>query len=104
MSAAKPLAAAPVRRAFRLVFALQGQAFEGLRLKQLADLTHNSMPTTLRDLEVLADEGIVERVPGRQDFWRLSPKLIQVAIAHQDEMRRLDQRVSDFQQRYSRQP
>lgn len=104
MSAAKPLAAAPVRRSFRLVFALQGHAFEGLRLKQLADMTGNPMHTTLRDLEVLADEGIVERVPGREDFWRLSPRLVQVAIAHQDEMRRLDQRVSDFQQRYSRQP
>lgn len=104
MSAAKPLAAAPVRRCLALIFALQGHSWEGLRLKQLADLTGNSLPTTLRDLEVLADEGIVERVPSREDFWRLSPRLVQVAIAHQDEMRRLHQRVADFEQRYSRQP
>lgn len=100
---AKPLAAAPVRRAFRLVFALQGHAFEGLRLTQLAQMMNVSAPTTLRDLEVLADEGIAERVPGREDFWRLSPRLIQVALAHQDEMAKLDQRISDFQRRYSRQ-
>ncbi len=100
---AKPLPAAPVRRSFRLVFALQGHAFEGLRLTQLAQQLGASAPTTLRDLEVLADEGIVERVPGREDFWRLSPRLIQVALAHQDEMAKLDQRISDFQRRYSRQ-
>lgn len=63
----------PVRRALRLIFALQGHAFDGLRLKQLADSIKATPSTVLRDLEVLADEGIAERIAGRDEYWRLSP-------------------------------
>lgn len=95
---------APVRRAFRIVFAMQGHSFEGLRLKQIADAVGAPSPTVLRDLEVLQDEGIVERIAGREELWRLSPRLVQVAVAHQTEMHRLQKRLEEFSNRYTRDP
>ncbi|MGN7832640.1 helix-turn-helix domain-containing protein [Pseudoxanthomonas sp. 22568] len=94
----------PVRRALRILFVLQGHSFEGLRLKQVADAVRATPSTVLRDLEVLLDEGIVERIPGRDEYWRLSPRLVQIAVAHQEETRRLQQRLEEFNQRYTRQP
>lgn len=92
----------PARRALRLLWALQGHAFDGLRLKQAADLLQVSSPTALRDLELLADEGVAERIPGNEECWRLTPKLIQLARAHDDEMRRMRARIEDIDQRYTR--
>lgn len=94
----------PVRRALRLIFALQGHAFDGLRLKQLADSINATPSTVLRDLEVLADEGIAERIAGRDEYWRLSPRLIQLARAHEQELARVRQRLEETEQRYSRNP
>ncbi len=70
----------PVVRSLHLIFALQGHSFGGLRLKQIADAVAVSSPTTLRDLQLLA-----ARMLG--------------GIVH-----RLDQRVDDLKQRYSRSP
>lgn len=94
----------PVARAIQLIFALQGQSFEGLRLTQLANGVRQSASATLRDLQGLESLGIVERVPGRDDCWRLSPRIVQVAIAHAAEVQRAQQRVHEFEQRYSRSP
>ena len=99
-----PAAKQPVRRAFALVFALQGHVVEGVRLKQLADATRSTPSTTLRDLRTLADLGIAERIPGREECWRLSPRLIQLSRAHEQELLRLRARLDEMEQRYSRTP
>lgn len=104
MSDATPPVQSAVRRAFAIVFALQGQSFDGLRLATIAQAVRSSQPTTLRTLEVLADEGLAERIPGREEFWRLSPRLIQIAIAHQNEAQRLHRRVDEFNKNYTRTP
>lgn len=92
----------PVRRALRLLWILQGHAFDGVRLKQVAEALGVSSPMALRDLVALADEGVAERIPGNEECWRLTPKLIQLARAHDDEMRRMRQRIDDIDQRYTR--
>ena len=46
------------RRALRLQWILQGHAFDGLRLKQIAEALGVTSPMALRDLQLLADEGI----------------------------------------------
>ena len=94
----------PTRRAQALLFVLQGHTMEGLRLKQIADAIRTTPSTALRDLEVLAEEGIAERIPGRDEYWRLSPRLIQLARAHELEMARYRQRLDETEQRYSRNP
>lgn len=93
-----------VSRALRIVLALAGHTFEGARLKAIAATVEQSSPTTLRDLQGLESEGWVERVPGAEDRWRLSPRPVQIAIAHQQELSRLEQRLHDVRQTYSRAP
>ena len=46
--------------------------------------------------------GWTERSPADKDLWRLSPKLIQLAISHQNEVARMTDRLDDFTNRYSR--
>jgi DNA-binding IclR family transcriptional regulator len=92
----------PARRALALLWALQGHAFDGLRLKQVAEALKVAPPMALRDLELLAEEGVAERIPGREECWRLTPKLIQLARAHDDELRRVRARVDDIDRRYTR--
>ena len=87
-----------------VIEALAGNSFEGLRNKPLADAVRQKPVTTFRDLEALEAIGWAERIPGREECWRLSPRLIQLAIAHQHETARLAQRVDDFTNRYSRSP
>ena len=94
----------PARRALSLLFVLQGHTMEGLRLKQIADAIRTTPSTALRDLEVLAEEGIAERIPGRDEYWRLSPRLIQLSRAHEQELMRYRQRLDETEQRYSRSP
>ncbi|WP_418648866.1 hypothetical protein ACNQFN_11400 [Thauera butanivorans] len=96
--------ATPVQRALALIFALQGHSFEGLRLRQVSQLVGQREDKTLRDLEALAEEGITERLPANKDRWRLTPRLVQLAIAHQDEIDRLRQRNRDFEQTYACKP
>lgn len=92
------------RRAVRVLFILAGHVLEGLRLKQIAEALGTSMPNALRDLEMLADEGVVERIPGREEAWRPTPKIVQIARAVGEEFSRAAARVAEFEQRYSRAP
>ncbi len=98
----KRQAQAPMRRAVRLLFVMQGHAFDGMRLRQIAEAMGESDCTMHRDLSIMAEEGVVERIPGAELCWRLSPKLVQVAVGHFDEMQRVEQRVSEINQRYTR--
>ena len=91
---------AAVNRAIALLFALQGQSLDGQRLKALADAVRVSSSTTLRDLAALAEAGAVER--HADDRWRLAPRLVQIAIAHQAEVARAETKISTFTGRYGR--
>lgn len=98
----KRQAQAPMRRALKLLYALQGHTVSGLRLKQVAELMGESACTTLRDLSIMAEEGAVERIPGFEDCWRLTPKIVQLAIAHYEEVQRAQRRIDEINQRYTR--
>lgn len=97
-------APAPVARAKAVIEALAGHNFDGLRNQQIASLVQQPAHTTLRDLQALESLGWAERIPGKDERWRLSPRLIQLAIAHQNELARLSQKLDDFTNRYSRTP
>lgn len=92
------------RRVLKILWILQGHTLNGLRLKQVADALTIHPSTALRDLELMADEGVAERIPGRDEFWRLTPKLIQLARAHEQEMLRQRQHLDEIDQRYTRTP
>ncbi|WP_251263472.1 helix-turn-helix domain-containing protein, partial [Enterobacter hormaechei] len=76
----------------------------GLRLKPIADGIGESPSTTLRNLQRMAEDGLVERSPYDQDNWRLSPRIVQIALAHLAEVVREEQQLNDFKNRYSRSP
>lgn len=99
---AKRQSQAPMRRAIKLLFILQGNTINGLRLKQIAERMNESACVTHRDLSIMADEGIVERIPGSEEHWRLTPKLVQVAVAFFEEMKRAEDRLTEINQRYTR--
>lgn len=90
------------RRPIRLLFLLQGHVANGLRLRQLAEALDTTPSTTLRDLQMLEDEGVAERVPGRGEYWRLTPRMVQLSRAHDVEMTSHFQRITELSQRYSR--
>lgn len=92
------------RRAIRLLWILQGHAFDGLRLKQIAEALNTSSSSAFNDLEMLADEGVAERLPGKPEFWRLTPRLIQLARAHEAEVHELHRKVDEFNHRCTRLP
>lgn len=88
----------------RLLFALAGHSRNGLRLKPIADGIGESPSTTLRNLQRMAEDGLVERSPYDPDNWRLSPRIVQIALAHLAEVVREEQQLNDFKNRYSRSP
>jgi DNA-binding IclR family transcriptional regulator len=97
-------APAPLARAWAVIQALAGHAFDGRRLKDVAEAVKQAPPTTLRDLEALEDLGLAERLPGRPDNWRLTARLVQLAHAHQHEMARLRERLDATDRNYTRTP
>lgn len=88
----------------RLLYGLAGHSYRGLRLQQIAEGIGESASTTLRALQRMAEDGLVERAPLEKDSWRLAPRVVQIAIAHSHEVLREDQALQEFQQRYSRNP
>jgi len=88
----------------RLLFGLAGSSYRGLRLGQLAEGIGESSPTTLRNLQRMEDDGLVERSPHDKDNWRLSPRVVQIAHAHAAEVAREERALADFTNRYTRSP
>lgn len=88
----------------RLLFGLAGHSYRGLRLQQIAEGIGELPSTTLRNLQRMEEDGLVERSPHDKDNWRLTPRVVQIAIAHAEEVAREEHALDQFKQRYSRQP
>lgn len=97
-------AVSPMARATHVLLALAGHNLNGLPNSAVASAIGSSDATTLRTLERLAEAGLVERVPGEEKRWHMTPMLVQIAVAHHAEVAREERRLSDFTQRYSRAP
>lgn len=89
---------------WRLVFAMAGHSRTGLRLKDIAAAAGASAPATLRALQRMAEDGVAEKVPQIEHHWRLTPRLVQVALLHADEVEREDRIGNEFKHRFSRLP
>lgn len=96
---------APAESIFaRVLFGLAGHSRTGLRLRQVAEAVGESDSTTLRNLQRMETDGLVEQNPLVQGHWRLAPRIVQIALAHSNEVAREEQSLADFRHRYSRQP
>ena len=88
----------------RLLFGLAGHSYRGLRLQQIAEGIGESPSTTLRNLQAMEADGLVEKTPLDDKCWRLTPRVVQVSILHSHEVLREEQALQEFKQRYSRNP
>lgn len=95
---------APVQRAWNVIEALAGYTVDGRRLKEVSVAVNQSPSTTYRDLHVLEAMGLTQRIPGRDDCWRLAPRIVQIANAHHHELTRLQARLDEIAARYTRTP
>lgn len=90
----------PVERSWRVLEALEGHLADGRRLSDIATAVQAIPSTALRDLQELERIGLVQRVPGRDDAWRLAPRIVRFAVAAQHEMARVRQRLDDIERNY----
>lgn len=94
------------QRLLRVMLALAGHEFDGLSLTEitnaLASRTGKSQKNNIfRDLHNLKEAGLAEQLPD-SDCWRLAPRLVQIAVAHQRYLERAATRLDEVRQRYGR--
>jgi|WetSurMetagenome_2_1015567.scaffolds.fasta_scaffold377597_2 DNA-binding IclR family transcriptional regulator len=98
----------------RLLFvqsALIGREIEGASLTEIANAwaDRNGKTKTgqknniFRDLQNLRLAGYAEQLPD-SERWRLGPKLVQAAFQVQRHFQRMQERLGEFEQRYTRTP
>lgn len=95
---------AQVRRTLHTLTLLFGREVMGLRPSEIAKGIGESPSVVSRLMAVLEDEGYAERVPGREDAWRLGPKLVQGALAHQRGLAEIQRQLDETTHRFSRTP
>lgn len=89
------------QRLLNVIRTLAGNEFEGLTVSAIANAIDVAAPHVVRDLENLLMAGFAEKDPVSGN-WRLGPKFVQIAIAHFDHVQRVETRISDMKNRYSR--
>ena len=89
------------QRILRLLSLLAGHEITGLAPAEIARQQGCPASMVTRDLDNLRTAGFAELVPetGR---WRLSPLVVQVALAHMAALERAEARLAETRQRYSR--
>lgn len=95
-------ATASVNRALALLEALAGHVVQGLRLREISDAVRQLPATTLKDLRALESLGWAERIPGRDDCWRLTARPVRIANHHREEVARWRSQLDHIDANYSR--
>lgn len=90
------------QRVTQILLLLAGKEAEGLPQGAIAKAGKWAGSKTHNDLRNLRHAGFAERLPNGN--WRLAPKLVQIAIAHQTGLARIADQLAELQQRFSRQP
>lgn len=102
MSAEANYTNAAQQRVLHAVLMLAGHEAVGLAPSQLAKALKTSASNVTRDLSNLVTAGVAERLESGN--YRLGPRLVQVALAHQRGLADIKARVDEIEQRYSRHP
>lgn len=90
------------QRVAQILLLLAGREAEGLPQAAICKAGKWAGSKVHNDLRNLREAGLVERLCSGN--WRLGPKLVQVAIAHQTGLARIKARLDEIEQRYSRTP
>lgn len=94
--------ARPERRVMRIQMIIAQNGHDGLRLTELSQALNDNVATVLRTLRTMEDEGFCERVPGREEYWRLAPRGIQIWRGYELYRARAQSDIDTFQQRVTR--
>lgn len=97
------------QRVLFVMMALAGHEFDGVSLTEIATALAQrngkskggQKNNVFRDLHNLKEAGLAEQLPD-SERWRLTPRLVQVAQAHQRHVARINARAEELQQRYGR--
>lgn len=89
------------RRILRLITTLKGNEAKGLAPSEIARLQGCSASVVTRDLFNLSVEGYAEQVPD-SGYWRLSPQIVQIAIAFMQDLARAQDRLAEHSARFTR--
>lgn len=90
------------QRLLSIQIVLAGHEFNGLAPSEIAKAARTSASNVTHDLANLKEAGLAEQVPGLESRWRLGPKAIQMFRAHTLGMERIQSRVAETHQRYTR--
>ncbi len=88
-----------MQRTIQYLFLLSRHGYNGVRAIEVQKSLELTASMVHRDFHALRDEGMLENVPGREDHWRLAPRIIQVAVAHQRDSSLQHQRLDEYTQR-----
>lgn len=99
------------QRGYFVMLALAGHELDGVSMTEIAaawaqrvgKTTANQKNNVFRDLQNLKLAGLAEQLPD-SERWRLGPKLIQAAFQVQRHFQRVQERLAEFEQRYTRTP
>ncbi len=88
------------QRILKVMQALAGHEFAGMAPKELAAAAGTTQQNITRDLDNLKTAGLAE--PMDNGRWRLTPKVIQMAVTFQVHLERVRNRLNEINQRYTR--
>lgn len=91
------------QRLCRVILLLAGREMDGATPGALAKALDTNPSNMTRDLANLAEAGFAERI-GESDQWRLTPKVVQIAVAFFNHMDSAQSRIDEVRQRYTRHP
>jgi DNA-binding IclR family transcriptional regulator len=96
------------QRVLKVFFVLAGKELNGMSNAQLARAVGTSESRMVSDLRNAEAAGIVERLPPEQPHlsgnWRLAPRVVQIAKAHDAALEHLKLKLVEVEQRYGRKP
>ncbi|WP_018651576.1 IclR family transcriptional regulator [Actinobacillus capsulatus] len=85
------------RRVLNVIYALKGHSINGLSNSEIAERLNDTPVNITRALAILVDEGFAEKLPtGR---FTLSVRVLQVAEAYRQEWEKMQQRMTEIDQR-----
>lgn len=90
------------QRVAQIMMLLAGKEVEGVSQVAICKAHKWGASKVHNDLRNLRHAGLAERLANGN--WRLAPKLVQIAIAHQQGLARITAQLEEIHQRYSRHP
>lgn len=90
------------QRVLNVMFALAGNEISGLAPTAVAKGLNVQPSAITRDLANLVIAGVAEKMESGN--YRLTPKIVQIAVAFSDELGKAQSKLNEISNRYTRQP